>query len=273
VSNVAVTAVRWIEYIGLVSFVGAVVVRRLAANPPRLGWARVPLHIWLATACVGGLGLVVASLFADSDAFSPVDWVRCARVVAEIAALVLCLAGLRWVVPLGILATIALALDGHAVSVQPTLGGIVNDALHVLSAGMWAGGILVLATIHPPDGWRSSEGRALLDRFGGVAVVAFAMTALTGVLRASDALSGLSDLWTTSYGVVLSLKTAGVLTMLVMSAIVWRRAPSLARLDAAVVLLVLAATAVLAAYPVPHARGAELSSAAGGGRAQVIVER
>ncbi len=273
-SNVAATALRWIEYVGLVGFVGAVVVRRLAAHPPRLEWARVPLHMWLAMACAGGLGLVVASLSADSHDFTAVDWVRVGRVAAEIGALALCLAGMRWSVPLGILATAALALDGHAVSVQPTLGGILDGALHALSAGMWAGGILVLATIRPPGtGWRSSDGRALLDRFGGVALVAFAMTALTGVLRASDELSGLSDLWTTSYGIVLSLKGAGVITMLAMSAIVRRRAPSLARLEALVVLLVLAATAALAVYPVPPARGAELSSGGGSSTAQVIVKR
>lgn len=273
-SNVAPTVLRWVEFVGLLSFVGAVVVRRLAANPPRLEWARVALHRWLAIATIGGLGLVVASLFADSHAFTAVDWLRVGRVAAEIAALALCLNGTRGSVPLGILATVALALDGHAVSVQPTLGGILDDALHVLSAGMWAGGILVLATIRPPGiGWRSSEGRALLDRFGGVAVVAFAMTALTGVLRASDELSGLSDLWTTSYGIVLSLKSAGVLTMVAMSAIVWRRAPSMARLEAVVVLVVLAATAALAAYPVPTARGAEVVSSGGSSIARVIVQR
>ena len=267
------TALRWVEYVGLIGFVGAVVVRRLAANPPRLDWVRAPLCMWLATASIGGLGLVVASLLGDSGASSSFDWVRLGRVAAEIAALGLCLAGMRWVVPPGILATVALALDGHAVIVQPSLGGLLNAALHVLSAGMWAGGILVLATIRPPGiGWRAREGRALLDRFGGVAVLAFAMTALTGVLSASEELSGLSDLWTTPYGVVLSLKTAGVLTMLVMSAIVWRRAPSLARSEGLVVLLVLLATAALAAYPVPPAQSAE-SIAGGGNRAQVIVQR
>lgn len=117
---------------------------------------------------------------------------------------------------------------------------------------MWAGGILALATLRPPDGWRGPESRALLSRFGGVALVAFAITALTGVLRASDELHDVSGLWTTSYGEVLALKSLGVGTMLVLSAVAWRRGVPLARAEAALAVLVVGATAVLAAFPTPH---------------------
>jgi len=109
----------------------------------------------------------------------------------------------------------------------------------------------VLSYLEPPSGWRGGEGRAMLERFGRVAFVAFAVTAMTGVLRATEELRGLSDLWATQYGVVLSAKSAGVVVMIAMSALVWRRGLPLARAEAAVVLLVLAATAVLAAFPMP----------------------
>jgi hypothetical protein len=59
-----------------------------------------------------------------------------------------------------------------------------------------------------------------------------------------------SDLWTTSYGVVLGVKTAGVIVMLLLSWLAWRRGLPVARLEAVIALLVLAATALLAAYPV-----------------------
>jgi putative copper export protein len=117
---------------------------------------------------------------------------------------------------------------------------------------MWAGGILALATLHPPEGWRGLEARALLDRFGGVALIAFAVTALTGVLRASDQLHDISGLWTTTYGEVLALKSLGVGIMLVLSAVAWRRGVPLARAEAAIAVLVVGATAVLAAFPTPH---------------------
>jgi putative copper export protein len=159
-----------------------------------------------------------------------------------------------------------LAFASHAALFQPAAGPIFADALHVLSAGVWAGGIMALATLRPTGGWSGEEGRSLLWRFGRVALVAFAITAMTGVLAAVSALSFLSDLWTTPYGLVLSAKSAGVLVMLVLSALAWRRGVGLVRFEAGVAILVLAATAVLAATPVPPARVdgvTEIGSASG----------
>jgi hypothetical protein len=53
---------------------------------------------------------------------------------------------------------------------------------------------------------------------------------------------------------VLSAKSAGVIVMLVVSAWTWRRGFGPIRLEAAVAVLVIAATAILAAYPLPPAR-------------------
>jgi uncharacterized membrane protein len=280
-TDLAVAALRWLEYGGLLGFIGTVVVRRLAAMPPALPWARAPMERWLAGAVIGGLGVVAAHPSIAGIV----------RVAAEGVALGLCLYGHRlltphsfkrgelpplgagpggassrrtplptlspqgrggsWVVPPGIFAAAALAFAGHAASVNPAAGAIFADATHVLSAGAWAGGILVLATLRPPAGWGGDEGRALLLRFGRVAFLAFAITALTGVLRATEELRGLDDLWGTPYGLVLSLKTAGVLVMVAMSVLVWRRGFRYARADGALMLVVLAATALLAAFPMP----------------------
>jgi putative copper export protein len=105
-----------------------------------------------------------------------------------------------------------------------------------------------MAMLRPPLGWDSPEARLLIERFTRVAVIAFVVTALTGVVRATDRLHELSDLWSTDYGLVLALKCAGVLAMLALS-LAWRRGRPLARLDAAVVMLVTGATALLAAVP------------------------
>ena len=83
-------------------------------------------------------------------------------------------------------------------------------------------------------------------------MIAFAVTALTGLLRASDELHDVSGLWTTTYGEVLGLKSIGVAIMLVLSAVAWRRRIPFARAEAAVAVLVVGATAVLAAFPTPH---------------------
>jgi hypothetical protein len=120
--------------------------------------------------------------------------------------------------------------------------------IHVASAGLWAGTILALPFVRPPGGWHSIEARTLIGRFGPVAVIAFVVTALTGLLRATEQLRDVSDLWTTSYGEVLAAKLFVVGAMLVVS-VMWRRGTPLPRTDAAFTVVVIGATAVLAAFP------------------------
>ena len=193
------------------------------------------MHIAFATALAGGVGLLVTG---------PSILVL-VRALAEGIALILCMRGIPMVAVFAVLAATLLSFTGHA-----TGAAIFGDVLHVLSAAMWGGGILALASLRPPEGWRSAEARALVARFERVAQVAFAITVLTGVLRATDQLQDVSDLWTTTYGGVLAVKVLGVLAMVVIS-LAWRRGSPLARLDAAVTIGVIGATALLAAFPLP----------------------
>lgn len=260
-ADLAIGVFRWVEYAGLIYVIGVFVVRRLSALSPQIGWARPPMQRALAVALVGGLGVVIAEAIVTGHSFAgamgfvtgDAGW-RVARVAAEAGALALCVMGRRFVAPFALFAAASLAFAGHAAAQQQPAGPIFADAIHVLSAGVWAGGIMALATLHPPGGWNGEEARVLLVRFGRVALIAFAITAMTGVLAAVSALSYFSDLWTTPYGVVLSVKSAGVLVMVVLSALAWRRGLGLVRWEAGFAILVLAATAVLAVTPIPPAR-------------------
>jgi putative copper resistance protein D len=194
----------------------------------------------LGAAFVGGLGL----MFLDRQ----LSWPEVIRVAAEGVALSFCLRGSPYAAPFAVFAAAVLPLTGHAARVEPAAGAELADALHVLSAGMWAGGILALASLQPPGGWRGTEARALLERFSPVAMIAFGITALTGVLRATEQLVSVSDLWTTPYGVVLALKVAGVGVMLALSALALLRRPVM-RGEAAMMVLVVGATALLASFP------------------------
>lgn len=221
-------------------------VRRLAGMPPALRWARVSMQPALAAAFTGGVGVLIGESLQSGHLVSEVI----VRVAAEGIALALCVYVHRWVVPPAIFAVLALPFASHAV-VDPSRGAIFIDAFHILSAGAWAGGILVLATLRPPDGWRGEGGRALLARFGPVAFLAFTATALSGALRAAEVLGSASYLFSTPYGLVLAAKTAGVLVMVAMSALGWSRGWRFTRWEGVVVLFVLAATALLAAFPMP----------------------
>ena len=194
----------------------------------------------LATALAGGVVLLVLSH----------TWLIGARVGLEAVALVLCWRGIRFVAPPLVLAAVLLPLSGHAAAVQPAAAGAeLNDAVHLLSAAMWAGGVIALASLRPPGGWRSAEARVLLERFGRVAVVAFVVTALTGLLSATEHLAGLSDLWTTAYGIWLAAKVFCVGLMLALS-LLWRIG-TVGRLEGVGAALVVLTTAGLAVLPPP----------------------
>src|SRR5260370_28261675 len=217
---------------------------------------------WLTAALIGGRG----GLIVQAPHGTQPTGVGVIRVTAEAIALALCLSGRPGVVVPGVSAAASLAFASHAARVMPAAGAIFTDALHVLSAGVWAGGILVLSYLQPPSGWRGGEGRAMLERFGRVAFLAFAVTALTGVLRATEELRGLSDLWATQYGVGLSAKSAGVVVMVAMSALLWRRGLPVSRAEPALVLLVLAVTAAQPAFPIPPAHAKPLGTATASAR-------
>jgi putative copper export protein len=197
------------------------------------------MQIAFAAAFAGGAGLLVGTP----------SWAVAVRVAAEGLALGLCLRGHRFVAPPAVFAAAILPLSSHAAGVEAqAVGAELVDAVHVLSAAMWAGGILALASLRPPGGWRSDDAGVLLERFGRVAVIAFGVTALTGLLRATEQLNDVSALWTTAYGIVLALKVAGVLVMLGISGL-WRRGIVGAGLEAGVAVAVVGATALLAAFP------------------------
>ncbi|HXF57497.1 MAG TPA: hypothetical protein VNO34_08015, partial [Actinomycetota bacterium] len=118
-------------------------------------------------------------------------------------------------------------------------------------------GIMALATIRPPGGWRGPKARLLLDRFSPVALAAFGATVGFGILRGTQELSGLRDLAATSYGRVLALKVLAVLIMVPLSTLLWLRIRGSPRAEAVVAGAVVGLAALLAAYPLPPARLAE----------------
>ncbi|MBW3606306.1 MAG: copper resistance protein CopC/CopD [Actinobacteria bacterium] len=261
---------RAIEYAGLLTAVGLLLVSRLARREPALTWVRAQPAGALGVALIAGVAVVVgeALLAAASPSvaavarylFAEPGIPRLVRVGATTVAVCAerspARRRLTWVSIM--VAIVALSASGHAAAARPAWWGVTVDGLHVLAAGLWAGGILALAlAARPPGGWRGRDARQLLRRFSRPALWAFVATVAFGTVRGAQELVGVQDLIATSYGQVLTVKILAVALMLPMSLVAWRRRTARPRREAGLAVVVIGAAALLAAYPVPPQRAAE----------------
>jgi copper transport protein len=262
-SDLIVALFRAVEYASLLLAVGMLLLLRLARSA-RLEWVRPRLGWALGLAFSGGLLVVAGEALSAAGSVStgavldylttgPSGAARSIRVVAEALALVAWRLK-RGTAPLLLVAIVGLAASGHAAAVS---FGVPVDALHLVAAGFWAGGVLALATIRPPDGWRGPRGRPLLEGFSSVAIPAFLLTVATGTLRGLQELSRPADLLRTPYGLILTLKVLIVLSMVPLSILAWRRVLGSPRYEAGIAVLVIGVASLLAAFPLPPGRAAE----------------
>jgi copper transport protein len=256
---------RTVEYIALLFVAGVLLLRALAWRHPGLDWvpsARKRVRLGLTFAFIAGLAVVLGEVAAARGSVSVSslgDYLRSglsggarlARLSGEGLAIASAGAGLLWLTGgLLVVTLVALAASGHAAAVHPAWMGIAVDSGHLITAGMWAGGILALAMLRPPGGWRGPEARSLLHRFSPVAVGAFVATLGFGAIQALQELGSLNAAWDTAYGKTLLAKMAAVLAMVPLSVLAWRRrlAP---RAEAGMAVGVVLAASLLSILPVP----------------------
>jgi copper transport protein len=108
---------------------------------------------------------------------------------------------------LALLATPTLA--GHALDRdQPRVLAPLVDVAHVASAAVWLGGLLSLVYVLPRASVEGRARAAAVRRFSASALVAVIVLGVSGLTRALTELSAVHQLWTTSYGQMLLVKTA-----------------------------------------------------------------
>ena len=259
-SDIAIGVVKWVEALALLFLAGQVLVSNLALRSPPLEWVRPRFRasslalsaglvaVW-SEATVGSGGHSLSNYLAFFNGWSGAALI--ARLAFEALALIAVVRGWRslplWVAG----ALVMLAASGHAAGVVPAWYGIGLDAVHLLAAGLWAGGIAALAALRPPGGWRSTDARVMLARFTPVALAAFAVTIVAGGLEAITQLGSIQALFGTAYGRVLLVKMALVALMLPLSAMAWRLKRPHVRIEAALAASVVAAAALLSSFPTP----------------------
>lgn len=164
------------------------------------------------------------------------------------------------------------AFSGHAAAAPRfAWGAIAADTVHVIGAGGWLGGLLLLLAAGIPAAMQleeSARGRAVADlvnAFSPTALLFAGAVGATGVFAAWLHVGGVGALWTTDYGRTLLLKLAILSIVAGTGAYNWLRVrPALGDVEGArrirrsgmaelaVGVLVLAVTAVLVATPTPR---------------------
>ena len=274
-ADLAIGVARAVEDLALLFCIGLLMVGALASRRPSYPWAIRDLRWVLGVLLAAGVAVVLGeALLAAQGSIGAVGsflttgtpgTARLLRVGLEATAVGLAFGrprGRRAIGGVVAAAAGALAWSGHAAAASPQWAGVLVDWAHLLSAGVWAGSIVAIASIRPPEGWRSSEGRQLLDRFSPVGLAAFAVTVGLGAVRGWQELGTLSELIHSAYGRVLLIKVAAVAVMIPLSVLMWRRALRSPRVEARLVVVVVLATAVLGAFPFPPARVGEGAAAA-----------
>ncbi len=120
-----------------------------------------------------------------------------------------------------------LALSSHAMGAESWMPLIVTaDAVHTLAAGIWIGALALIVTVGRPDRDTSSRVElfaAQIRSYSPMALVSVTALLSMGIVLAWTHLTTASDLWTTTYGRILSAKLALTLGVLAAGFVNWRQ--------------------------------------------------
>jgi copper transport protein len=126
------------------------------------------------------------------------------------------------------------SVSGHALDPGVPAVNVAFDVLHVLAASAWVGLLLGIVIVG-----RAGRRGALLATVGVIVL------GITGALRAGFELTAFSQLWTTSYGRALLIKTALVLAALGLGRLLGAGARRRATLEIVFVVAIVGVVAVL----------------------------
>lgn len=305
---------RGLLYVGALLFVGALVLPILMRRsrgwivPSGLGDdAFVEANRERASGIIGDVGWFAASAAAAATLVEAADaapsltpaalsdfllgnaagFARLGVVFFLVAAALLWRRFPRLAAGLGLLALGAIAVSGHANSATPQIPSVLNAWLHLASGAAWLGGIGLLALVwarplrRAGRALRLAVARDVLVPFGRVALPAFAVVSVTGLVSLLIQLGSLPALWQTTFGLLLAAKIAIVAAIATVSAIhalrlrpqllasaggqdadrQERRHWRLVRAEPLMGLGVIAAVAFLVAFPLPPRQLAEADEA------------
>ena len=204
---------RSLYFLGLLAAAGATVFwllnRRTLGERARAAFAHL-LFFALLAAFLGGSGIVDTAPSGTRFALVIRIAVTLALVGSAAAALAPSLPVLLYVAGACSLALLAAPpLAGHPLDRdQPRVLAALVDVVHVASAAVWIGGLLALVYALPRATAEGPARAAAVRRFSASAFVAVAVLALSGLGRALTEFSAVHQIWSTSYGQTVIVKSA-----------------------------------------------------------------
>jgi putative copper export protein len=132
----------------------------------------------------------------------------------------------RWAVwALAVLAGVVAfsrSATGHAGDHGDFAWPVWIDWLHLLSAGLWGGAIVMFVLAVQPvlrqHPQRKDFAAVIIKRYSMLAAVGLALAAATGICSAWQRVGGWTPLWTTRYGLILDVKLVLVIVMAILGA-------------------------------------------------------
>ncbi|MFS0729159.1 cytochrome c oxidase assembly protein [Curtobacterium sp. 1P10AnD] len=120
---------------------------------------------------------------------------------------------------LALFALLPLALSGHAAGSLEHANAVNSLAVHLVGVCVWAGGLVAVLLLRTRT--KGATGR-VVSRYSTLAGWSFAAVAFSGIVNASLRLTGPLDLFTTTYGWLITTK-AVILVLLGLAGVVQRR--------------------------------------------------
>jgi copper transport protein len=269
--TVASVAGRWLFYVGVALMLGAAVVAAAVVSKASTISRRMLVAAWAAA----GAGMVLTIVdqraavrvgvgdFLSSPTGHKLRTQAVAVALTGVAVGWACLRRTRWSLTLvGVgagAAMLARALAGHANASSVRWFTVGVQWLHLVSVGVWVGGLAwLLVAMRRGD---TGRGRGLAARFSSIAGVALAVVVLSGVARALDEVGAWTWLFDTRFGLTLLVKLGLFAALVGVGALSrFRQLPAVpikgmgglrraVRGEVAIAAGVLGATAVLAGLP------------------------
>lgn len=125
---------------------------------------------------------------------------------------------------IAVAALLPLATQGHSGELAGHVIAVNSILLHTVGAAVWLGGLILLIVLHSTKGIDKS---VLVRRYSSLAIAAFFVVAVSGVMRSTVGLGGWEGLWT-PYGLIIIAKVVLLGAMGLLGA--WYRARLIPRL-------------------------------------------